>query len=320
MVKININGNTAFYAEGTVISSTTASDTTLVSGGDYWWYSKNASPAFDHTDDDDASIAGGDVQAVNENNYKVSYSAHNGKLTMITGLYEVEFENGTKEYYKVGDTIDLSGNWYALGAAPTATTAVSVSSGLKMVKNLAKIYDGYYKVSWVNAGVGTVGYAKTGNTVATTGACTTANAWYKTTTGYVQASAVSQVTVAAADIVITDGATAYRKVTVPNDQTVAGTIGTASALYTYTITTADGERYNNSTIYVKDNQKVTVTVTYVSGTISNTKDTITVACTDGSAGAALEFTTASVGTAPSGTIEVTAIDGDCTLSITGANS
>mgnify|MGYP000570951082 FL=1 len=71
---------------------------------------------------------------------------------------------------------------------------------------------------------------------------------------------------------------------------------------------------------MKDNQKVTVTVTYVSGTISNTKDTITVACTDGSAGAALEFTTASVGTAPSGTIEVTAIDGDCTLSITGANS
>ena len=161
MVEFTLDGKTEFMRVGTKISSTTVGETTLVSGGDYWWYSKGAAPAFGHTDNGNANANSGDVQSVNENDYTLSYSVHNGKLTIITGLYEVTVDSDgagsgstTDYYYQMGDSMDdeLSGNWYALGAAPTAATATS-TTGVKMSNALKDktIWDNYYNVT-VNDG------------------------------------------------------------------------------------------------------------------------------------------------------------------------
>ena len=166
MVEFTLDGKTEFMPVGTKISSTTAGETTLVSGGDYWWYSKGATPAFGHTDNGNASTNSGDVQRFNDNDYTLSYSAHNGKLTIITGLYEVTVDSdgagsgsNTDYYYQMGDSMDdeLSGNWYALGTAPAAATATS-TTGVKMSNALKNqtIWDNYYHITSGIGGSGVV--------------------------------------------------------------------------------------------------------------------------------------------------------------------
>lgn len=267
MVKININGDTKFYAEGTVISSTTASDTTLVSGGDYWWYSKNASPAFDHTDNSDASTAGGDVQAVNENNYKVSYSAHNGKLTMITGLYKVTVAAGPR-YYKAGDTVALAGNWYGLTAAPAAGDVYAVAGGLKMTAamNNKTVHDGYYKVTVVDPTNGqTVQYKKAGKTDAF-GDLTAKSYAYDTQNGkYVEVDADKKLTVSSSDITVTNADDVFYKVY--GTANVTGTLTNLNGMI-LTANVSGGDQYIKAGGSVTLNLALTANGATASGNVS----------------------------------------------------
>ena len=56
---------------------------------------------------------------------------------------------GTTKYYKIGEDITLTGNWYNVGTAAALGTSYASTTGVKMTSSLngAVIYDNYYKVT-----------------------------------------------------------------------------------------------------------------------------------------------------------------------------
>ena len=227
MVEFTLDGKTEFMPVGTKISSTTAGETTLVSGGDYWWYSKGAAPAFGHTDSGNANTNSGDVQRFNDNDYTLSYSAHNGKLTIITGLYKVEV-NGSDFWYQIGDAITMTGSQYSTDAT---TYQAIPTGGLKMTAALKNAtLTSAWKVAVTAAGGNTVYVADNGTTVGLTGLGD--NKTYKTDAGtYVTTNAANQLTSVKSDIAISNTTDTYTAVSLgsavsgsPADTTLTWTV------------------------------------------------------------------------------------------------
>ena len=310
MVEITLNGKTTYVQSGTVLSSTNPADVTLVSGGDYWWFSKNANPEFVNLDNGNSNTARGDVQSKNENRYTISYASHNGTLTVITGLYQVYLAGVGNRYYEMGDTLPLTGSQYSTDG--TNYSAIP-AGGLKMSADLkgATIYSAW-KVTV--AGESAPEYVANGGTT-TTLTKLGASLWYRTDDGkFVQTDAFGELTGVNSDVTIST-INAYVKVATPNEQTSANKIGSSAGLYTYTITTT-GVKEGSAAVYLKANDTITVSVTYVSGTV--TSDTINVTCdaTTVSGTGSVNFTsTDPVGTTKTVTVTLTAAATDGNLTI-----
>ena len=308
MVRAIVDGVVGFYEDGKAVDM----------AGDYWDYQLVSRSASAPT----RAVTGSAIQS-GSTDFMPSYATHDNGTSALyiwTNLCKVDVDsNGasggaTPYYYKMGETIALKGNWYNvnLGTQYASTKNVTMTNSLRN----AVIYDNYYHVT-ISDSVSTYDkYIISGNSTTSSGL--TGNNWYKTDDGkFIQASS-GELTVTE-DISISDKTTTYFRVTVPNDQSPANVIDSTNGQYTYTITTT-GERVGNA-IYVKSSDKITVSVTYVSGAIGGvTGDTITVTCAAGIPGAAVVFTDSSVATTATQTIEVNAFTKDGSLSITGNNA
>ena len=251
-----------------------------------------------------------DLSATGSTTWNTSNFTANDGLHIKDGLYPVTVGTTTL-YYQIGETIALKGSTYSTTDG-TVTNATIPSGGLKMSTALSgKTINATWKVT-VAGETAPVYVTDGGNTSTLTKL--TGNSWYRTDDGkFVQATS-GQLNGVTSDVTIST-VTSYVKVSTPNEQTSANKIGSSAGLYTYTITTT-GVKEGSAAVYLKANDTITVSVTYVSGTVAS--DTINVGCTATtvSGTGSVNFTsTDPVGTTKTVTVKLTATTTDGALSI-----
>ena len=141
MVKAVVDGVTNFYEENKPVTFT----------GDFWDYqivaAGSAAPS--------RVVTGSNILATTTP-WLPGYAANDGAndLYIWTNLYDVTVDSngsaggGTTKYYKIGEDITLTGNWYNVGTAAVLGTSYASTTGVKMTSSLngAVIYDNYYRV------------------------------------------------------------------------------------------------------------------------------------------------------------------------------
>ena len=221
MQKVMINGKADYLEMGTEIGSNSTDDYKVA--GDYMW--ANTSGTFNHTGARSATST-----------ITLSWTTHGNNLMVVDGLYKVTVSSdgtgtGTDYYYQMGDSMDdeLSGNWYALGAAPTAATATS-TTGVKMSNALKNqtIWDNYYKVT-VNDGSDTETlYVLNGSDATFTTASFSANQYLYDSLNneYVKVTTANKINGVAKDMQINDMGYYMMKSVVAVTDSTSGKMGT----------------------------------------------------------------------------------------------
>ena len=139
MQKVMVNGKAEYLEMGTKIGSNTTDDYKVT--GDYMW--ADTGGTFNHTG-----------ARATTSTITLAWGTHGNNLMVVDGLYKVKVTSNagssfTDYYYKVGDSMDdeLSGSWYAVGAAPTTSTGTSTEDVVMTAALDGKtIYDNYYRV------------------------------------------------------------------------------------------------------------------------------------------------------------------------------
>ena len=249
-------------------------------------------------------------------NVTVAYATHDGQY-VYTDLYKVTV-GGTAKWYRNGDKITLTGgsHYSTTGLTTNFTNEPIPAGGLTVSSALSgATITTAWKVSV--DGVAAPEFVTNGSNTTTFNGTLTGSDYVRDDAGKMQALSSGEIQNVTSDITVSD-TTGYVKVATPNDQTSANLIGSAAGYYTYSITTT-GVKEGSAAIYAKSGDTITVTVTYVSGTIGGTTgDSINVTGCGTSSGA-ITFSDTSVVTTKTQTITVSAITAG-TLTLTGSNS